>query len=189
MQLTHAEKWSAFIKRDSNFDGVFYTAVKTTGIFCKPSCRARKPLEKNVIFYNTIEEAKENGFRPCKICEPEGKMIGSLEDISEKLRAYLDTNYMRPIHLREFSRQNSLSQTHLTRIFKKQYDMTPKVYLIKVRIKHACTLLKETDEEILKIAYDVGFLSLSSFYKHFKLETGKSPKQFRDCIERTSPHE
>lgn len=189
MSLTYAEKWRAFIKKDSTFDGVFYTAVKTTGIFCKPSCRARKPLEKNVIFYNSIKEAKQNGFRPCKICEPEGKTVGNLEDIIIKLRDYLDLQYAKQINFLEFSKQNGISQNYLTRVFKKKYSMTPKVYLIKVRIDHASTLLKETNEDILKIAYGVGFLSLSSFYKHFKMEMGTSPKKFRDHSERISTHE
>ncbi|MBF4693483.1 bifunctional transcriptional activator/DNA repair enzyme AdaA [Fusibacter ferrireducens] len=188
MQLTHAEMWQAFIKKDSKFDGVFYTAVKTTGIFCKPSCRARKPLEKNVIFYNSADEAKQDGFRPCKICEPEGKSAGHLEDIVVMLKVYVDRHYAKQINFLEFANQNGLSQNHLTRAFKKACNMTPKAYLAKVRIDHARVLLKETHEEILKITYDVGFLSISSFYKHFKMATGTSPKKFRECPERTSIH-
>lgn len=69
--LNEEEKYNFIGSKDKKYDGKFYTAVKTTGIFCLPSCKARKPLEKNVIFYNTKEEAIENGFRACKICKPD----------------------------------------------------------------------------------------------------------------------
>ena len=68
--LTKEEKYNFIGKRDTSYDGVFYTAVKTTKIFCLPSCRAQKPLEKNVIFYDTKEEAINSGFRACKVCKP-----------------------------------------------------------------------------------------------------------------------
>ena len=68
--LTKREKYNFIGKRNTSYDGVFYTAVKTTKIFCLPSCRAQKPLEKNVIFYDTKEEAINSGFRACKVCKP-----------------------------------------------------------------------------------------------------------------------
>ena len=68
--LSGQEKYNFIGSKDKSYDGKFYTAVKTTGIFCFPSCRARKPLQKNVIFYDTKNEAIENGFRACKICKP-----------------------------------------------------------------------------------------------------------------------
>ena len=68
--LNENEKYNFIGNRDTVYDGVFYTAVKTTKIFCLPSCRARKPLQKNVIFYDTKNEAIKNGFRACKICKP-----------------------------------------------------------------------------------------------------------------------
>jgi methylphosphotriester-DNA--protein-cysteine methyltransferase len=70
--LNNKEKYNFIGKRDKSYDGIFYTAVKTTGIFCLPSCRAKKPLEKNVIFFNTINEAIVNNFRACKVCKPQG---------------------------------------------------------------------------------------------------------------------
>ena len=70
MMLSVQEKYDFVGRRDTKYDGLFYTAVKTTKIFCLPSCRAKKPLQKNVIFYDTKEEALENGFRACKICKP-----------------------------------------------------------------------------------------------------------------------
>jgi methylphosphotriester-DNA--protein-cysteine methyltransferase len=68
--MTDKQKYNFIGQRDTTYDGIFYTAVKTTGIFCLPSCHAKKPLFKNVIFYNTKEEAINNGFRACKVCKP-----------------------------------------------------------------------------------------------------------------------
>jgi len=68
--LSEQEKYNFIGNKDKKYDGEFYIAVKTTGIFCLPSCRAKKPLKKNVIFYDTTYEVIKNGFRACKICKP-----------------------------------------------------------------------------------------------------------------------
>ena len=68
--LTFEEKYKAIVNKDSNYEGIFFTAVKTTGIFCRPVCTARKPKPENVVFYDSPEEAILNGFRPCKVCKP-----------------------------------------------------------------------------------------------------------------------
>jgi len=74
--LNEQEKYDFLGRQDKSYDGQFYIAVKTTGIFCLPSCSAKKPLQKNVIFYDTKEEAIKNGFRACKVCKPD-KLVGS----------------------------------------------------------------------------------------------------------------
>jgi len=68
--LTDDEKYQFIGKRDTRYDGVFFTAVKTTGVYCLPSCSAKKPNKENVIFYDTKEEAIKNGYRACKVCKP-----------------------------------------------------------------------------------------------------------------------
>jgi methylphosphotriester-DNA--protein-cysteine methyltransferase len=73
--LSNQEKYEFIGNKDTKHDGAFYTVVKTTKIFCLPSCRVRKPLQKNVIFYDTKDEAINNGFRACKICKPD-KFLG-----------------------------------------------------------------------------------------------------------------
>ena len=69
-KLTFKQKYAVLGKAGSQYEGSFITAVKTTGIFCRPSCTARKPLAKNIIFYDTPRQALQNGFRPCKRCKP-----------------------------------------------------------------------------------------------------------------------
>src|SRR4051812_36996422 len=86
MQLSFEEKYNAIGRRESFYEGIFVTAVITTGIFCRPSCRAKKPKAVNVIFYETAQLALLNGFRPCKICKPM-----SLEnDMPAEIKSLLD---------------------------------------------------------------------------------------------------
>jgi methylphosphotriester-DNA--protein-cysteine methyltransferase len=68
--MTKQEKYDFIGLKDSSYDGIFYTAVKTTGIFCLPSCKAKKPLRKNIVFYDTKGQAIKDGFRACKVCNP-----------------------------------------------------------------------------------------------------------------------
>ena len=70
LNLTFDQKYQAILSKRDDYEGIFFTAVKTTGIFCRPSCTARKPRIENVIFYDNIQQAILNGFRPCKVCKP-----------------------------------------------------------------------------------------------------------------------
>lgn len=70
MLLSNSKKYSFIGNKNTQYDGIFFTAVKTTGIYCLPSCSAKKPNKENVVFYNAKEEAIENGYRACKICKP-----------------------------------------------------------------------------------------------------------------------
>src|SRR5262245_52033543 len=72
---TDKERWRAFVRRDPKADGKFFCAVKTTGIYCRPSCTARRPKRENVIFYSSCDEAERAGFRPCKRCQPNGPAL------------------------------------------------------------------------------------------------------------------
>jgi len=71
MALTDNEKWNSIVNCDSFYDGVFYYGVRTTGIFCRPSCKSKEPLKKNVVFFDRIEDAYSYGLRPCKRCRPD----------------------------------------------------------------------------------------------------------------------
>ena len=74
MQLSIDLMYDAIVNKDTSFEGIFFTAVKTTGIFCRPSCTARKPKKENVEFFRTSKEAISKGYRPCKVCNPMEKL-------------------------------------------------------------------------------------------------------------------
>jgi len=89
------EKYEAYGRKDFLYEGVFITAVKTTGIFCRPSCRARKPKAENVVFYDTAQEALQNGFRPCKLCKPMEKMDETPGYIKNIIKELHESPYLR----------------------------------------------------------------------------------------------
>lgn len=94
-KLTFQEKYDAIGKQDTQYEGVFITAVKTTGIFCRPSYRARKPKAENVIFFNTAQEAIQNGFRPCKVCKPMERKDETPEYVKDIIQELHDNLYLR----------------------------------------------------------------------------------------------
>src|SRR4051812_31844680 len=117
MNLTFEEKYAAIGKKESLYEGMFVTAVKSTKIFCRPSCRARKPLSKNVIFYTNAEEALKYGYRPCKICKPM-EIEGITPEYIQKLIENLHREPYQKIkdyHLRKLD----LEPSHIRRWFKK----------------------------------------------------------------------
>lgn len=169
--LSFQEKYDAYGRRDSLYEGVFITAVKTTGIFCRPSCRAKKPKVENVIFYDTVEEALQNGFRPCKLCKPMEKM--------GETPAYI-VNIIKELHespsLRikdDDLRTRGIEPTHIRRWFKRNYNITFHSYQRMLRINTASNHIKQ-GETITNSAFDSGYNSLSGFNESYRSIFGES---------------
>lgn len=177
--LSDEEKWEAFVRCDASFDGTYCVAVKTTGIFCRPSCTARTPLRKNVVFYDTPEQAVADGFRPCKRCRPDLIEYRPLEELAEQVKVLLDINYSNREDMIERFNGLGVSFNHLSVIFKRQFGMTPFEYRNRLRARGAMRMLKETMLPVVDIACACGFESLSAFYNFFKKQTGMTPGEYR----------
>ncbi|MEA4849708.1 MAG: Ada metal-binding domain-containing protein [Clostridiaceae bacterium] len=177
--ISDREKWQAVVNCDKSYDGLFFYGVKTTGIFCRPSCRAKTPVRGNVVFFDNAEAAIGEGFRPCKKCRPDKAAYEPDLELVKKAKDILDLNYNGTIELSNISRQLGVSTNHLARLFKKQLGLTPMRYITGLRVEKAAELLKREDTGILEIAYMTGFNSLSRFYKCFKAQTGLTPKEQR----------
>ncbi|MFD2656555.1 bifunctional transcriptional activator/DNA repair enzyme AdaA [Gracilibacillus thailandensis] len=179
--LSKATMWQATTACDPAYDGVFYYAVKTTGIFCRPSCKSKVPNRENVAFFSNADKAKTAGYRPCKRCRPDLsiKNYDPLEFILEDTMQLIESNYDEKMSLHEIASRIGVSRFHLNRIFKEKTGCTPRIYLEKVRVKKAKELLLTTAFNNTEIGYQVGFQSMSSFYHAFKRNTGLSPSQFR----------
>lgn len=180
-EVSKEEKWNAVISCDKYYDGLFYYAVKTTGIFCRPSCKAKSPLKENTLFFSNIEDAVKEGFRPCKLCRPdlEESNYEPNKKLIQKVKNRLNQNYNKTYNLTAISKEFGVSSSHLTRLFKEYCGQTPNDYVKQIRINKAMRLLNKSNLNILEIAYDVGFKSLSSFYKCFKEKTGYPPNEYR----------
>lgn len=129
---TEDERWAAVVARDATRDGDFYYSVKTTGVFCKPSCASRQARRENVYFFDSLESARAAGFRPCKRCRPgeaalQEQRVDLVAQACRLLRA--DSTYS----LDELAAKAFLSPFHFHRIFKEVTGMTPKQYAIAQR--------------------------------------------------------
>ena len=179
MPVTEASKikiyYQALLNREPGFVGIFYVGVKTTGVFCIATCRARKPKLKNVEFFTTINEALDNGYRPCKVCKPTENTHKAPAPVVAAI-SLLEKNPGEKIS--DFRlRQNQISPELVRRWFKKNYGVTFHDYQRMVRINSAHQELK-SGKNIIETAFNVGYESLSGFGYTYKKVVGESPKNF-----------
>jgi AraC family transcriptional regulator of adaptative response/methylated-DNA-[protein]-cysteine methyltransferase len=171
-KLTFQEKYNAIGRKDSLYEGAFVTAVKTTGIFCRPACRARKPKPENVIFYNCALDALQNGYRPCKICKPMEKLGETPDYIKGIIKELYDNPYMRSkdgdLRLR------GIEPSQIRRWFKKHHNMTFHAYQRMLRINTAFSSIKK-GETITNSALNSGYESLSGFNESYRSIFGEPP--------------
>ena len=177
--MTSDEMYEAVIQNDEKYDGVFFYAVKSTGIYCRPSCKSKIPKRENTVFFITSEEAQNAGFRPCKRCRSDLLSYEPAKEIAIKAKKIIDDFFISKQEMNDQLKELGMSKHQLVEIFKQEYDVTPKGYCDKLRLDEIKRLLSETKDDIADIAYEVGFGSISSFYRFFKNQTGKSPNAYR----------
>ncbi|MDX9871879.1 MAG: Ada metal-binding domain-containing protein [Clostridia bacterium] len=177
--MTQEEMWKAISENDASYDGMFFYAVKSTGIYCRPSCKSKRPKRENVCFFDTAEQARAAGFRPCKRCRSDLLEYRPMKEIAEKVKRLLDDSFCRSCELNQELRQLGVSQRRMVEIFKEAYGVTLFEYMNNLRLEEAKRLLADTADEIIDIAYSIGFGGLSSFYRFFKNSTGLSPAAYR----------
>ncbi len=172
------EMYKALVEKDSNYEGVFFAGIKTTGIFCRPTCSARKPLRENVDFFGSAKEALDAGYRPCKRCkpiQPKGMnpnwVIRVLDEV-DQLPAKRWTDY----ELREFG----VNPNRLRRWFKKNHGMTFQCYLRLRRLGMAMGRIKH-GENMTQTAFEHGYESLSGFRDAIKNWIGKTPAKGKNA--------
>ena len=171
-QLTFQEKYNVIGSKDSSYEGIFVTAVKTTGIFCRPSCRARKPKSENVIFYDNAQEAIQNGFRPCKVCRPMEKLNKTPDYIKKIIKELHQNPYLR---IKDYNlRQRGIEPSQIRRWFKKHHNITFHAYQRMLRINTAYNYIKN-GSTVTNSAFDSGYESLSGFNEGFRSIFGETP--------------
>ena len=173
------EKWRAVLSRDEAYDGLFFYGVKTTGIFCRPVCRAKTPKQENVSYFPTPEAASSAGFRPCRKCRPDLARYEPERDLLGRAKALYEAFCLDPARLDEELGSAGVSRDRLARLFRKHEDCTPVRFLARCRVGRAREALEQTDAAVVVIAFGAGFESLSNFYKRFREETGKTPSRYR----------
>ena len=170
-QLTFDRMYDALVERDPSFEGLFVVGVKTTGIFCRSTCSARKPKRENVEFFDSPTNALQQGYRACKVCRP----MEAKGEIPEWLRPLLKSVEEGKSRYRDYElRELGYSPSKIRRYFKDQYGMTFQSYLRMNRINSAFLKIKEGDK-VTSTAFAEGYDSLSGFSDTFKNMTGFSP--------------
>ncbi|MBA3648081.1 MAG: bifunctional transcriptional activator/DNA repair protein Ada [Chitinophagales bacterium] len=164
--------YNALVNKDSTFEGIFFAGVKTTGIFCRPTCPAKKPKPENVEYFSSAKEALLYGYRPCKVCEP---LLLNGEEPAE-IKNLLNELHQAP-HVRIKAsdlRDKKLDPVKIARWFKKNMSITFNSYQKSLRLVHAYGKIRQ-GEKVTSAAYDSGYESLSGFAGLFKKHTGFSP--------------
>ena len=176
--IDDASKLQAVMSRDELLDGLFVFAVRSTGVYCNPSCPSRRPGRNLIEFYDSPTSAENHGFRPCKRCKPEENQTPRHTRLAEDVCDYVDANLKKSLTLRTVASQFSISPYHLHRVFKRATGMTPHDYLEARRLAvFKRDLLR--GEPVTKAAYDAGFSSRSRLYNKIQDKLGMQPGTYR----------
>ena len=175
-QLTYQKMLAATVRCDAAFDGSFFVGVTTTKIYCLPSCKAKLPLIKNIVFYSTRAEAIASGFRGCKRCRAESFpdvspawMANLLSFMKKENPARIDTGLLVAL--------TGVDLSTIRRQFKSQFQSTPMAYYRKLRLARAKKMI-EDGADYLTAAYECGYESASGFREAFIKEYGLPPGKY-----------
>jgi AraC family transcriptional regulator of adaptative response/methylated-DNA-[protein]-cysteine methyltransferase len=170
-------RWSAVLARDAAANGSFVYAVKTTGIYCLPSCASRRAKLENILFFATNTEAVSAGFRACQRCRPDQPLQTQQHEMIVGLCRFIERAEQAP-SLAELSARAGLSRYHLHRLFKHVTGVTPKAYAQAHRMQRVRTTLVNSNT-VTDAVYDAGYNSNSRFYAESNHLLGMTPKQYR----------
>lgn len=173
-----AAYWDAVRNRDRSFDGTFYYAVATTGVYCRPSCAARLAKRENVTFHASCEAAEAAGFRPCKRCKPNEASLHDRYAAKVAEACHLIEEAELPPKLEELARGAGLSTFHFHRVFKAIAGVTPKAYAAAHRRKRVVDNLTRMTT-VTEAIHGAGFNSSGRFYANSTDALGMKPSQFR----------
>ncbi|NWG15491.1 MAG: bifunctional DNA-binding transcriptional regulator/O6-methylguanine-DNA methyltransferase Ada [Chloroflexi bacterium] len=174
--MSDADRWQAVLDRDARFDGAFVMAVRTTGIYCRPSCPARHPRRENVHFYACPADAERDGFRPCKRCSPNTQAFEAA--VVQQVCAYLETHLDENPRLADLGWAAGLSPQHLQRVFKRALGISPRQYADARRLERLKARLKE-GRAVTDALYEVGYSSSSRLYERAPGQLGMTPAVYR----------
>lgn len=168
-------RWLAVLARDPHTDGTFWYAVRTTRVYCRPSCPSRHARRENVTFYETPEAARADGYRPCLRCQPDE--IGAHQRLVAHVQQLLDTRYPTPT-LAELGEATDLSPFHLQKVFKRVTGLSPKQYAMRARTERLKGELRE-GMGITPALYEAGYNSPRTLYDPITDQLGMNPLAYQ----------
>jgi AraC family transcriptional regulator of adaptative response/methylated-DNA-[protein]-cysteine methyltransferase len=171
-------RWNAVMARDPKQDGEFVFAVSSTGVYCRPSCSAKRPKRENVQFFTRPEAAEQAGYRACLRCRPKS-LSGNTE--AENVKAmcrFIEQHLDEPLTLERLAKEFHLSPFHLQRRFKAVLGITPRAYADSCRLKTLKRNLQAGDS-VTRAMYDAGYGSSSRLYEKTASQLGMTPDKYR----------
>lgn len=175
--------YSAFKRKNPNFDGRFFVGVSSTGIYCRPVCKARQPKPENCTFYKTAAEAEQAGFRPCLLCRPElapgSAPIDARSSFAYRAARLMEENCANEENIEQIAARLGCSDRHLRRAFADEFNVSPIRYLQTCRLLLAKNLLTSTNLSVIDVAMAAGFGSLRRFNDLFQKRYKMAPTNLR----------
>jgi len=170
--------WDVCLSGDTSMDGVFVAAVRTTGVYCRPSCTARKPKRENVSFFSNCEAAEAAGYRACKRCFPKLATKDGAAELVARACAYLDDDLEERTTLPRLARLLGVTATQLQRTFKRALGLTPQQYVEARRLARLKDGLRD-GRSVTDALYDAGYSSSSRLYESADQRLGMTPATYR----------
>lgn len=168
--------WQAVQSRDGRADGLFFFGVRSTSIYCRPSCPARRPLLRNALFFQTRQEAERQGYRPCHRCKPDQIPASAL--IVQRAARALENEIDEPVNVNTLARKLGVRTDTLRRAFRQQTGLNPKELAAALRLKRFKKLLRE-GHNIADALYTTGYGSASRVYERSDAQLGMTPATYQ----------
>jgi AraC family transcriptional regulator of adaptative response/methylated-DNA-[protein]-cysteine methyltransferase len=178
MVMNNPELWNAVVSRDASRDGSFVFAVRSTGIYCRPSCPARRPRREQVRFFQVAEAAEQAGFRACRRCHPRRAASDDPQiDLVRRICHAIDEHDEEPVTLKTLSTETGVSAHHLQRTFKTVMGITPRQYAESRRLSQFKSKVKQ-GASVTDAMYDAGYGSSRGLYEKSSARLGMTPATY-----------
>lgn len=175
---TSDQRWEALLRRDPQSDGAFFYAVKTTGVYCRPTCAARLPNRRNVEFFPNRGDAERAGYRACRRCRPQQPAPPSPASAAMARACRSIEEAEESPSLQDLASATGFSPFHFQRLFKQTVGVTPKAYAVACRARRFKESLRE-DRTVTQAMYEAGFGSSSRCYENAAAHLGMTPSEYR----------
>src|SRR5438067_1190749 len=172
------QQWQAVVDRDASQDGKFVFAVSSTGVYCRPSCSARRPRRENVTFFRKVDEAEKAGYRACLRCRPRAFSGNPQQEMVKAICRYIEQHLDELVTLERLGSEFGQSPFHLQRTFKSVLGISPKAYADSCRMNQLKSNLR-AGHSVTRAMYDAGYSSSSRLYERTASQLGMTPDKYR----------
>ena len=170
--------WKAVTERDASIDGAFVYAVRSTGVYCLPSCPARRPGREQVVIFESPEAAERGGYRACRRCRPRERAKSGDLALLCRVSRLIEEGTADQKHLASLAASSSISKSRLQRLFRKFLGLSPRAYADAIRLRRFKTQLRKGDD-VTTALYDAGYGSSSRLYERSNAQLGMTPATYR----------